>query len=340
MMFSFPFFDPARPPPVAPQNLWSNQSSLDQSFVQRFLSTRSGRKAASKVASASINELRHNIIDLVSELDLLNTKKATLEKEIRLQPDSDWRVGIEQLEQLQKSINAKLQQLSDPTLNEQLQRKLKARQKKRSWQKRRNAQLKDQKDTQKLNREQLHEKIDQWQAEQRKLLEKDKLAQQQLDFASNFLADVHRRKAACKRYLAKFERVHETRRRHRPGDDDDDDACLAERTKKWTAKLAECVREEKRLKDVLARRSAANYQRRVENEWNRTLFGEVIPKKFEHPLLAADRDRDVLVQTRSDWDACLVDGDVDDASAIPLGWVLPPKDAAPEWAEYLVKEVG
>lgn len=337
-MFSFPFFDPARPPPVAPPNLWTNQTSLDQSFVRHFLNTRSGRNAASKAASASITQLRHNITDLVGELDLLKTKKATLEKEMHLQPDSDWRVGIEQLEHLQQSASEKLQQLSDPTLNEQLQRKLKARQKKRSWQKRRNAQLKHQNDTQKLNREQLHEKINQWQTEQRKLLEKDKLAQQQLDFASNFLADVHRRKAACKRYLAKFERVHETRRRHHPEDDDNQD--LAELTKKWTAKLAECVREEKRLKDVLARRSAANYQRRVENEWNRTLFGEVIPKKFEHPLLVADRDRDVLVQTRSDWDACLVDGDGDDASTVPLGWVLPPKDTAPEWAEYLVKEVG
>lgn len=333
-MLSFPFFDPSRPPPIAPP---PNQSSIDQSFVQHFLSTRPERRVASKAASASISELRQKITDLISELDLLKTKKATLEKEMHLEPDLGWRSSIEQLEQLQQNISEKLHQLSDPVLNDNLRSKLRARQKKRSWQRRRNARLKEQKDARRKNRDQLHEGIDQWQCEQRKLLEAEKLAQQQLDFASNFLADVHRRKAACKRYLAKFEKVRESRRRYQH-EDDDGDADLTELTKKWTAKLVECVREEKRLKDVLARRSAANYQRRVENEWNRTLFGDVIPKKFEHPLLMADRDREVLVQTRWDWDACLVDDDCEDASAIPLGWVLPPKDPAPNWSQYQIKE--
>lgn len=331
-MLSFPFFDPSRPPPVVPP---PNKTALDQSFVQHFLSTRTARRVVTKTASASISELSLNFVDLVSEIDLLKTKKATLEKEMHLQPDSSWQSNIEQLEQLQQNISDKLQQLSDPGLNEQLRRKLRARQKKRSWQKRRNAQLNIQKNAQRKNRDQLHERIDQWQCEQRKLLEEEKLVQQQLDFASHFLADVHRRKATCKRYLAKFEKVRESRRRHQPEEDDDTD--LTELTQKWTAKLAECIREEKRLKDVLARRSASNYQRRVENEWNRELFGDVIPKKFEHPLLAAERDRQVLVQTRWIWDACLVgEGDDagSDASAIPLGWVLPPKEPAPEWAQY------
>uniref|UniRef100_A0A1Q3FG79 Putative programmed cell death protein n=1 Tax=Culex tarsalis TaxID=7177 RepID=A0A1Q3FG79_CULTA len=333
-MLSFPFFDPSRPPPVAPP---PNQSALDQSFVQHFVSTRAERRIANKSAPASISELKQKITNLVSEIDLLKTKKATLEKEMHLQPDSSWQSNIEQLEQLQQNISDKLNQLSDPPLNEQLRRKLRARHKKRSWQKRRNALLKVQKDAQRTNRNQLHERIDQWQCEQRKLLEEEKLVQQQLDFASHFLADVHRRKAACKRYLAKFEKVRESRRRYQHEDDCDDDADLAELTKKWTAKLAACVREEKRLKDVLARRSAANYQRRVENEWNRALFGDVISKK-------PDRDREVLVQTRWNWDAFLVgEGDDDagdDASAIPLGWVLPPKDPAPEWAQYLTKAFG
>lgn len=334
-MISFPFFDPTRPPPP------SQSSSLDQSFVQHFLSTRqrrSERKNTSTFASASIGELKHKLTDLVRVIDLLKTKKVTLEKELQLvEPKSGgrWHAGIDELEQLRHNISEKLLRLRDPELSEQLRRKLGARRKKRAWQKRRNARLKEQKEAQRKNREQLHEKIDQWQREQRKLIEKDRKAQKELDYAGHFLADIHREKAICKRHLAKFEKVHESRRRYNRRDNKEHNADMVELTKKWTTKLAECIREEKRLKDVLARRSAANYQRRVENEWNRTLFGDVIPKKFEHPLLMAERDWEVLVQTRRDWDACLVE-DGEDALAIPLGWVLPPKEPAPEWAQYLM----
>lgn len=337
-MISFPFFDPTRPPPPS-------QSSLDQSFVQNFLSTRQRqperRLTSTSTASASISELKRKLTDLARVIDLLKTKKAALEKELELKPESGcWYAAIEELEQLRWNISEKLLELRDSTLNEQLGRKLDARRKKRAWQKRRNARLKDQKEAQRKNREQLHEKIDQWQREQRKLLEKEKEAQKELDYASHFLTDIHREKAVCKRYLAKFEKVHESRRRYNLRDDKEYIADMAKLTKKWTSKLTECIREEKRLKDVLARRSAANYQRRVENEWNRTLFGDVIPKKFEHPLLMAERDWEVLVQTRRDWDACLVEEDSadrgGDASAIPLGWVLPPQEPAPEWARYLM----
>lgn len=330
-MINFPFFDPTRPPPPS-------QDSLDQSFIQRFLSTRPERRAATNtVTAASISELKQTLTDLVGEVELLKSKKATLEKEIHLQPDTNWHTSVGQLEQLLLDIAEKLRQLRDPALSELLRRKLCARQKKRAWQKRRNVRLKAEKDVQRRNRDALHERIDQWQREERKLLEKERQILQELEYASHFLADIHREKAICKRFLGKFAQVHESRRRHHVADQDQEE--MAELTKKWSTKLADCIREEKRLKDVLARRSAANYQRRVENEWNRTLFGDVIPKRFEHPLLAAERDRQVLIQTRRDWDVCLVgDGceDYGDASAIPLGWVLPPRDPAPEWAQYLM----
>ncbi|KAL9697389.1 hypothetical protein quinque_000830 [Culex quinquefasciatus] len=282
----------------------------------------------------------------------LSKEKTVYEKEVDTQRNridklkaagSDDHVLRKQQEVLQECMmmvpdcqrSEKLTQLSDPALTDHLQRRLCARQKKRSWQKRRNARLKDLKAAQQANRDQLHDRIDQWQREQHKLHEEEQLVQHQLELASHFLADVHRRKATCKRYLAKFEKVRESRRRHHQDEGDDDaNADLTELTKKWTAKLTECVREEKKMKDVLARRSAVNYQRRVENEWNRALFGDVVPKKVE--------DRDVLVRTRWEWDACLVGkgDDGDDASAVPLGWVLPPEDPTPEWVQYQMKEVG
>lgn len=333
-MSSLPFFDPTRPPPAfPPPAVRISNPFCDQNIVQEFLSTNQRptsctAKAKQKPSVASISKLRSELVDLMKEVERLKTQKETLEKEFESQPDSQWQASFAQLEQTQQSIASKMTRLNDSELRSQLGKTLHARRKKRDWQKRRGSRLKREKAEAMQNRTKLHDQIDQWQREQWKLVEKEKQAQLELDFAGHFLADVHRRKAACKRYLAKFEKMK----------DREPSAEFSELTQSWTTRLSECVKEEKRLKDVLARRSAANYQRRVENEWNKALFGDTIPKKFEHPLLGADRNREVLIETRRAWDACVVAADDEEASAIPLGWILPPANPTAEWAKHQMKE--
>lgn len=333
-MSSLPFFDPSRPPPALPTLAAPMVVPIcDQNIVQEFLSAKHRRTHSNVVTRrrlpvASISKLRSELVDLIKEVEHLKTQKETLEKEIELQPDSQLQTKFAQLEQTQQSITSKLALLNDSELQSQLGKKLHARRKKREWQKRRTCRLKQEKAEATQNRIKLHEQIDQWQREQWKLVEKEKQAQHELDFASHFLADVHRRKAACKRYLAKFEKMK----------DRESSVEFNDLIQSWTVRLSECIKEEKRLKDVLARRSAANYQRRVENEWNKTLFGDTIPKKFEHPLLAADRNREVLIETRRAWDECLAEADDSEASTIPLGWILPPANPTADWAKYQMKE--
>lgn len=325
-MSNLPFFDPNRPPPAFPPPAFRILDPFhDQNIVQAFLeqrSTTSCSTALAKQQPLAISELRSELIDLMEEVERLKTQKETLES----QPDSQWHASCAQLEEIKQNIASKLTRLNDSELRSQLGKKLHARRKKREWQKRRACRLKEEKAEAMENRKKMHEQIDQWQREQWKLVEKEKQAQLELDFASHFLADVHRRKAACKRYLAKFDKM----KGSAPA------AEFSELSRSWTARLSECVKEEKRLKDVLARRSAVNYQRRVENEWNKALFGDTIPKKFEHPLLEADRSREVLIETRRAWDACICDDD--EASAIPLGWVLPPTNPTADWAKYLMND--
>lgn len=331
-MSNIPFFDPTRPPPSSIFASASLELLSDQKIVQEYLSTRIPYKSTQKVqqlAPASITNLRTELIDLIEEVEQLKTNKESLEKEVVSQPDSEWISNLEQLEQLQCNIEAKLSKLNTSDRLMILGRKLQARRKKRAWLKRRSERVRQDKEKAIQNRKKLYEQIDQWQREQRKQLEKEKQAQQEMDFASNFLADVHRRKAASKRYIAKFEKMKE-----RTNLDKDLQTEIDELIRTWTAKLCDCIKEEKRLKDVLARKCAANYQRRVENEWNKTLFGDAIPKKFEHPLLGADRDREVLIGVRREWDACLVDEHDEEGSSIPLGWVLPPMNPTSEWAKY------
>lgn len=336
-MSMLPFFDPTRPPPPTTFAPPLVDPFSDQKIVQEFLSTRphlaNTRKAEQPAPAASITNLRTELISLIEEVERLKTNKEALEKEIASQPDSEWNANLEQLELLQRSIESKLSRLNDSDQLKLLGKKMHARRKKRAWLKRRNGRLKQEREEAVQNRTKLHAQIDQWQREQWKQVEKERQAQQELDFASHFLGDVHRRKAACKRYLAKFEKI-----KNKPDLDKDMQNEIDELIRTWATKLVDCIKEEKRLKDVLARKSAANFQRRVENEWNKALFGDAIPKKFEHPLLEADRNREVLIGIRRDWDACLVGQDDKEGSAVPLGWVLPPVSPAPGWARYQITE--
>lgn len=343
-MYRLPLFDATRPPPLAsPQQICDPTS--DAHFVATFLDARehlkdSKKPRTDKPTTASIGELKTTLAHIVTELERLKTEKASLEKEINTLTTAEWQTTSERLLQIQLQVEKKLQQISDSNVYGRLKQKIHARRKKRAWLKRRNDRLRQQKQQRLKDREKLHERIAVWQQEQRKLFDEERQAQQQMECASYFLADVHRRKAACKRHLAKFEKMRQHSSCARREDEEKRfSAGLEELTKTWTAKLADCIKEEKRIKDVLARRSARNFQRRVENEWNRTLFGDVVPKKFEHPLLVADRSRTAMIETRWAWDACLDAENSDDqsqASAIPLGWVLPPKDPMPEWAQYRI----
>ncbi|XP_055609505.1 uncharacterized protein LOC129756619 [Uranotaenia lowii] len=340
-MQNLPYFDPRRPPPSQPF-LTNFHYNSDLEFVERFLKHRTPTHLIQTPPKLSITDLKQTLSSLVKEIDHLKENKTILEQAIPFLPDSEWKKAVEEQTQVVASINDKITRLKDPNLSGDLQRKIKARLRKRRWQKKRNAQLKKEKLSQLENRKKLHKKIDSWQCEQQKLLAEQRKSQQELEQASHVLADVHKRKAACKRNLAKFEKLKIARQlrqeynRQEPNQDPIFSE-LIKLTETWAAKLADCIKEEKQLKDTLARQSAANAQRRTENEWNRVLFGDTIPRKFDHPLLKADRSREALIETRRAWDACLVHDDVDGkvSSSIPLGWVLPPSDPSVDWAKYL-----
>lgn len=344
-MLGYPFIDTSQPPP----GFW--EPCDDQKFAENFTSARQLSKLYNPKtgkATIAISDFKIHVADLLKELDELKTKKAIIEAESNDLSDLEWEARTQELKQIQDSISNKLLHINNPELYGPFKQKLHRRRKKRAWEKRRNAKLKVIRDQQLRDRDRLHDRIDQWRQEQLHLLEKEKQVQQELDFVSNFFIDVRRRKAVCKRYLLKFEKMREMRNERAflhtscSSYDPSLDSEISRLIATWSLKLSDCIKEEARLKDTLARRSAPNFQRRVENQWNRVLFGDVIPKKFEHPLLTADRDRNALISTRWSWDGCAVDENdsQDGASAIPLGWILPPAEPLPEWAEYQVKEIN
>ncbi|XP_051863447.1 uncharacterized protein LOC127566043 [Drosophila albomicans] len=70
----------------------------------------------------------------------------------------------------------------------------------------------------------------------------------------------------------------------------------------------------------------------LEAQWNQVIFGNSCTA-FEHRRSQKKQHLQQLIQCRFVWDSYISNGS--DATFIPSGWVLPPENPSPEWAEFL-----
>uniref|UniRef100_T1DNV3 Putative programmed cell death protein n=1 Tax=Anopheles aquasalis TaxID=42839 RepID=T1DNV3_ANOAQ len=351
------------PPPAIDDSfphvkLLEQLSVADARQVEQFLASRDDAtsdcsKPQPSDPSVDIPEYRSDLHEALVLLASLKQSKIVLDDLLTSSPDTiEWNTEVERTEQIKELLSAKLFTLEDPIRTRALKRKLAVRRKKRNWQKRRNLRLAE--DRKKLleDREKRQQEIVAWETEWRNRLKQEQAAREELATKSAILADVRWRKARAKRYLRRFEKtiqLHDQRTVtvETEGANTDGGNIPEERFQRsigclideWKKKLNECVKEEKRLKDELARRSTGNESRRRENRWRKALFGDASAS-----LNRIDRNPlDEFVAVRRAWDVYALPPDntdqsrpVSQGSAVPFGWVKPPDDPLPEWLSYRV----
>uniref|UniRef100_A0A2M3ZIK4 Putative programmed cell death protein n=1 Tax=Anopheles braziliensis TaxID=58242 RepID=A0A2M3ZIK4_9DIPT len=352
------------PPPAIDDSfphvkLLDQLSEADAQLVEQFLAGRAvgslddcSKLQPSDHPSVDIPEYRSDLREALLLLASLKQSKIVLDELLTTSPNTvGWNTEVERTEQIRELLDAKLSSLEDPARTRLLKRKLAVRRKKRNWQKRRNARLAE--DRQKLlaDREKRLQEIIAWETEWSNRLKQEQAAREELATKSAILADVRWRKARAKRYLRRFEKTiqlhdqrivtEETEGANTDGGNIPEErfqrsiGCLIE---EWKKKLSDCVKEEKRLKDELARRSTGNETRRRENRWRKALFGDASAS-----LNRIDRNPlDEFVAVRRAWDAYALPNNADQprpvsqGSAVPFGWVKPPDDPSPEWLSYRI----
>uniref|UniRef100_A0A2M4AMI4 Putative programmed cell death protein n=1 Tax=Anopheles triannulatus TaxID=58253 RepID=A0A2M4AMI4_9DIPT len=354
------------PPPAIDDSfphvkLLEQLSEADAQLVEQFLDSRTvGSSDCSKSRpsepSVDIPEYRSDLREALLLLASLKQSKIVLDELLTSSPDTEsdaigWNMETERTEQIKELLSAKLSTLEDPARTRVLKRKLAVRRKKRNWQKRRNLRLAEDRKKLLADREKRQQEIAAWEAEWRKRLEQEQAAREELAAKSAILADVRWRKARAKRYLRRFEKtiqLHDQRTMidETDGANTDGGNIPEERFQRsigslideWKKKLSDCVKEEKRLKDELARRSTGNESRRRENRWRKALFGDAsasLNRIGRNPL-------DEFVKVRRAWDVYALPNNTDQphpvsqGSAVPFGWVKPPDDPLPEWLSYRV----
>ncbi|XP_058058118.1 uncharacterized protein LOC131209140 [Anopheles bellator] len=339
-------------------------TASDKLLVKHFLSqrseavrTKSDQNAPKTDRYTDIPQYRNELRAALLLLERLNRSKIDLEN--MLQPDGDdserhqdWTTELDQTVPLEEALRNKLDFLQDPARLQILYRKLATRRKKRAWQRRHNKRLAEKSKQLQKKREKRLEEIALWEADWDERLNRERATRDELLAKSAFLADVRRRKARAKRNLRTFEKTVYLRNQQRPADVSaaegkqqrssevseerfrrDIDHLITE----WKAKLSEYVKEEKRLKDELARRSTGNESRRRENRWRKALFGDAASGPLNRKLI---NDPDELIAIRRAWDVYALshsfgsDELSSGCSAVPFGWVKPPENALPEWQMY------
>uniref|UniRef100_A0AAG5CTJ1 Programmed cell death protein n=1 Tax=Anopheles atroparvus TaxID=41427 RepID=A0AAG5CTJ1_ANOAO len=360
--------DITKPPPPVDDSfphskLLEQLRQSDEILVQEFMSSRTlkpsiSRKTTEPLASVDITAYRAELCDVLKALEELKHSKLMLEKLHNSPDENDARCSdeVERTGQVKKALSDQLNALENEERLSALTHKLAVRKKKRAWQKRRNERLKNAKEVQRAERALRLEEIVRWESEWKTRLAKEQATREELQAKTLVLADVRRRKARAKRYLSRFEktiRLHQHRqsasKEKHPMEETCPEEVTGERFRKnvdtligeWKSKLAECNREERRLKDELARRFAGNEGRRRENRWRKALFGDAAA------LINGGRgttDRYDIIETRWSWDAYALPASLTEGSTegvpsekgytVPTGWIFPPENPLPEWAIY------
>ncbi|XP_058117919.1 programmed cell death protein 7-like [Anopheles ziemanni] len=353
----FPFDLTKPPPPIDdsfPHPTLLEQLRLsDELLVEEFVSSHTQNRSISVNAfksnpSINIATYRTEVRKVLHALKALKHSKLVLE-ELQKTPvdenDTRWSDEVERIEHLKNGLDSKLKELEDLATVTSVANKLVVRRKKRAWKKRRNARLKKAREKQQTDRLRRLEEISRWETEWKARLEKERTAREELQAKTLILADVRRRKARAKRYLGRFEKtiqLHQQRQGETlardPVDDTRErfrrnvDALIAE----WKIKLTDCIKEERLLKDELARRSAGNESRRRDNRWRKALFGDAAAA-----IGGRRTDGYDLLGVRWTWDSYAVPIDPTGVSTeskpgypVPTGWVFPSEHPLPDWAIY------
>uniref|UniRef100_A0A182RNV4 Programmed cell death protein 7 n=1 Tax=Anopheles funestus TaxID=62324 RepID=A0A182RNV4_ANOFN len=351
--------DTTKPPPPIDDSfphsaLLEQLRVTDVQRVQQFLTNRNLRndsRSCSSTIPANISTYRAKLGEALVVLENLKHSTLVMDDLLLKEDESDprWKEELGRTEQLKDVLLRILEPLENDHCKQRLMHKLATRKKKRAWQKRRNQRLHEDRKTEQAARTERLAEIDAWEAEWKNRLIQERVAREELHMKTLILTDVRRRKARVKRVLTRFEKAVQLQQQRQsvssihPQLEERSLTKMDTLITEWKGKMAECVREEKRLKAELNRQSTCNVNRRRENRWRKVLFGSAAPggmtgrgskEDWWQQLITVRRAWDTFSLPSNSDDILIQNGMPDEKNVAPATWVLPPDQPLPEWGVY------
>lgn len=305
------------------------QGNEQESYDKRV--RRGSRIAYAKNAIASIYKLNEKLKASCAELG--NYENLT---------EEEWQERISVCSAAREEILKLLEPIKNADCLKRLKQDLVRRERRRSREKAKRGKWKEEKLMRLERRARMHARIDSWIRKEQAVIEKEKQEENLRKDADMVLFDVRGKRSDAKKYLGLLQelqnlrnvKVNIARARGEHLSSAADEAfsnILAKLTEQWSKLDREYSMEEQGLKLMLKTDNEERIEkqkRSLFDDWEKVLFGKKVTDQWNTDLTN-------LVVTRSAWDKYVSTDE--DASAIPIGWVMPVNPTSAAWQKCLCK---
>ncbi|EFN88955.1 Programmed cell death protein 7 [Harpegnathos saltator] len=260
-------------------------------------------------------------------------------------PDTQWREKISGCDVAKHEICEILRGINHAEFMSKVKKDLEKRRKKRLRERSKKEQWKEEKAMRAERRARLHAKADSWIRKEQAVIEREKQEEKLRKDADMILSDVRGKRNDARKYLGVLQELQNLRRikmtiarargEHLSSAADEAFHNIIDKlTEQWTNLDREYSMEEQGLKLMLKTNNEKRIEKQSKNifdDWENVLFGRSIS--------TAERcyeDLNCFIITRTAWDKFV--SSENDATTIPVGWIVPEKPSSAAWQRCLTKE--
>ena len=288
--------------------------------------------------------------DAIMSAHKLNEKLRTICAEIKgdqNMTEEEWQEKMNICNTAKDEIVKLLEPIKDQNFFKQLKKNLERRKKKRLREKIKREQWRNEKVMRMERRARLHAQIDSWIRKEQAVIEKEKQEENLRKDADMILSDVRGKRSDARKYLGLLlelrnlrnvkANIARARGEHLSSAADNAfNNIIAKLIEQWSTLDREYSIEEQGLKLMLKTDNEERIEKQKKSlfdEWENVLFGKRI-------LISDQYNTDIanFITIRNAWDKYI--NPDSDASAIPVGWVMPDKPSSAAWQKYLKKEIS
>jgi len=320
----------------------------DEKAIEQFLQqtaslvpTKGKQKDPFKIAAAK------NALTSVSKLNKqLEAVCAELKDNINL-PEAQWQEKVSACNAAKHEICEILKTVKDVNFLNKVKKDIEKRKKKRMRERLRRKEWKKEKLMKEERIARLHAEADLWIRKEQAVIEREKQEENLRKDADMVLSDVRSKRNDARKYLGILQELQNLRKikaniARARGEKLSSAAektfsdIIAKLTEQWTSLDCEYAIEEQELKLTLKTDNEKRIEKQTKNlfdDWENVLFGTSI--------LAAEqsyKDVDSFIMIRAAWDKFI--SSENDATTIPIGWLVPEKPSSAAWQKCLNKETS
>ncbi|XP_053981885.1 programmed cell death protein 7 [Hylaeus volcanicus] len=296
---------------------------------------RKSKIAAAKDAITSAHKLNEKLKTICAELK--NNQNFT---------DEEWQQKMCICNTAKNEIVKLLEPIKDPKFLNQLKKDLERRTKKRLREKIKREKWKNEKLMKMERRARMHAQIDSWIRKEQAVIEKEKQEENLRKDADMILFDVRGKRSDARKYLVLLQELRNlhnikaniaiARGEHLSSAANEAfNNIIVKLTEQWSTLDREYSIEEQGLKLMLKTDNEKRIEKQKKSlfdDWENVLFGKKISMSDQYNV-----DLTSFITIRTAWDKYISSDS--DASAIPIGWIMPDKPSSAMWQKCLRKEI-